>query len=285
MDRPPLTRLLGLALVLAALPVAASPRTTVFSDLVIDEPVAGDVVAFEADVRLGPGADVAGDVVVIGGDLELADGARVGRHVVAVFGRLQADPGAAVAGRTLVFSSLSAVALRPGAAESPQVDLAVRLLSSGGWLLVTTALAFGFAARLRFGVWLLPGLGLRVLVLGVAAGLTFFAAVVAALGLGPSLGMPLAAALTVVFFAVRAVGLTVIGGLLGAALLRRWSLSPLPLTLEVFLGVLVLELLRFVPLIGGVVWSLCALAALGAGILTLAADPRREPLAADAGPG
>ncbi|HSN55326.1 MAG TPA: hypothetical protein VLT32_11670 [Candidatus Sulfomarinibacteraceae bacterium] len=286
MVRRSLTGLLGLALAVAALPVAAaaSPRTTVFNDLAIDEPVAGDVVAFEADVRLGPRADVAGDVVVIGGELELADGARVGRHVVAVFGCLRADPGAVVAGRTLVFSSLSAVALRPDDGESLQVDLAVRLLSSGGWLLVTTALAFGFSARLRFGVWLLPGLGLRVLVLGVAAGLTFFAAVVAALGLGPSLGMPLAAALTVVFFAVRAVGLTVIGGFLGAALLRWRSLPPLPLTLEVFLGVLVLEIARFVPLIGGVVWSLCALAALGAGILTLAADPRAA-VAVDPGPG
>ncbi len=80
---------------------------------------------------------------------------------------------------------------------------------------MTTALAFGLSTRLRYGVWILPQLGFRVLVLGVAAGVTFFAAVVAVLGLGPTIGVPMAAALTVIFFAFRAIGLTVVGGFLG----------------------------------------------------------------------
>jgi len=273
MVRRPLTPLIGLAIIVAAgqAPAATPPRTTVFNDIVVNERVEGDVVAFEADVHLGPLADVDGDVVVVGGDLRLDARSRVGRHVLAIFGDIRADPGSVVEGRTLAFSSLSNVALDPDHEAPLQVGLAVRLLTSGGWLLITTALAFGLTTRLRYGVWLLPRLGLKVLVLGVAAGITFFAAVVAVLGLGPSLGVPLAAALTVVFFAARAVGLTVLGGFLGASLLRFWSVGPLPLTLEVFLGVLMLLVLRFVPLIGGIAWSLCALAALGTGILTLGA--------------
>jgi len=249
---------------------AAAPRTTVFNDIVVNEQVLGDVVAFEADVHLGPLADVAGDVVVIGGDLRLDARARVGRHVVAIFGEVEAEPGALIEGRTLAFSSLSNVALRPGDGAPLQVTLAVRLLTSGGWLLVTTALAFGLSTRLRYGVWVLPRLGFRVLVLGLAAGVTFFAALVAVLGLGPTIGVPLAAAMTVLFFAVRATGLTVVGGFVGGVVLRRWWNRPLPLTVEVFVGVLVLLVIRFLPLLGGVLWSLCSIAALGTGIIIIA---------------
>ena len=249
---------------------ALPPRTTVFNDIEVNERVDGDVVALEADVHLGPLADVDGDVVVVGGNLRLDDRARVRRHVLAIFGDVEVAPGAVIEGRTLEFSSLSNVALRPGNSEPLQVTLAVRLVTSGGWLLVTTALAFGLSTRLRYGVWVLPQLGFRVLVLGIAAGVTFFAALVAALGLGPSLGVPLSAAMTVIFFALRAVGLTVVGGFFGGVLLRRLWSRPLPLTLEVFAGVLTLLAIRFLPLLGGLMWSVCSIAALGTGIIVLA---------------
>lgn len=249
---------------------AAPPRTTVFNDIVINERVDGDVVAFEANVHLGPMADVLGDVVVVNGDLRLDPNARVGRHVMAIFGHVEVEPGAVVQGRTLAFSSLSNVALRPGGTAPLQVNVAVRLVTSGGWLLVTTALAFGLSTRLRYGVWILPQLGFRVFLLGVAAGVTFFAAVVAVLGFGPSVGVPLAVGLTVIFFAFRAVGLTVVGGFLGTLVLRRWFRRPLPLTLEVFVGVFVLLAVRFLPFLGGLLWSVCSIVALGMGIVALA---------------
>lgn len=274
---------IAVALVLAAGSAwaAASPRTTVLNDIVVNETVHGDVVAFEADVHLGPMAHVAGDVVVVGGDLRLDAGSRVDRHVVAVFGNIQAAEGSIVEGRTLAFSSLSSVVLTPNGRIPLQINLAVRLVTSGGWLLITTALAFGFSTRLRYGVWLLPRLGVRVLVLGVAAGITFFAAVVAVLGLGPTLGVPAAAALTVLFFALRAVGLTVIGGFLGGVIMGRLHNRPLPLTLEVFVGVLVLLVLRFLPFVGGVLWSASSIAALGTGIIALATTVSGDETAAD----
>ncbi len=259
-----------LAIAAGTLTQAAPPRTTVFNDIVVNEKVDGDVVALEADVHLGPMADVGGDVVVVNGDLRLDPNARVGRHVVAIFGDVEVAPGAFVQGRTLAFSSLSNVALQPGGRAPLQVNLAVRLVTSGGWLLVTTALAFGLSTRLRYGVWILPRLGFRVVVLGVAAGVTFFAAVVAVLGFGPSMGVPLAAGLTVVFFAFRALGLTVVGGYLGERMLSRWLHRPLPLTVEVFVGVFAMVVVRFLPFVGAVLWSLCSIIALGMGIVAVA---------------
>jgi len=44
---------------------------------------------------------------------------------------------------------------------------------------------------------------------------------------------------------------------------------PMPLTLEVFTGVALLLLVRFVPLVGGVLWSVCSIAALGTGIIAV----------------
>lgn len=272
MARYQLATAVAFVVAIAASPMieAVPPRTTVFNDIVVNEKVDGDVVAFEANVHLGPRADVSGDVVVVNGDLRLDENARVGRHVMAIFGDVEAAPGAVVQGRTLAFSSLSNVALQPGGKAPLQVNVAVRLVTSGGWLLVTTALAFGLSTRLRYGVWILPQLGFRVFLLGVAAGITFFAAVVAVLGFGPSLGVPMAAGLTVVFFAFRALGLTVIGGFLGAMVLRRFLRRPLPLTLEVFVGVFAMLTVRFLPLFGGLLWSVCSIVALGMGIVALA---------------
>ncbi len=266
-----LTIVLVAALVVAASWSTAAPaRTTVFNDVSINKRVDGDVIAFEADVRLGPRADIEGDVVVVGGRLKMDDQARVGRHVLVVFGTLEMASASRVDGRALSLSSLSSVLLRPGAEVPLHVDLALRLLTSGGWLLVATTLAFGCSTRVRSAIWLVPRLGLEVALLGVAAAVTFLAAVVAVLGLGPTIGVPLAASLTVVFLVLRAVGLTVIGGLLGAAVLGRTGRRVLPLTLEVFVGVLLLLVVRFVPWVGGVAWSAAAVVSLGVGIMALA---------------
>ena len=57
-------------LVLLSVPgasVAAPGRTSVLSDLRVDEPVDGDVVVFAADLELGPQAKIGGDAVAIGG--------------------------------------------------------------------------------------------------------------------------------------------------------------------------------------------------------------------------
>ena len=130
-------------------------------------------------------------------------------------------------------------------------------------MLVTTGLAFLFPARMRFGVWALPAVGMKVVALGMLTGLTIVAALIAALGLGPGLGVPLVAGLMVVFFAAKAVGLTVLACWLGSVLIQRCSRHPAPISLEVFVGVLVLLGLRFLPVVGDTAWIIISLIALG----------------------
>jgi hypothetical protein len=264
---------------------ASSGRTAVLSDLTVDEPVAGDVVVFGADLELGPGARVEGDAVAVGGDIRVAKGAIVTRHVVAVLGGAEVPMGADIGGRVLCFSSpatlLSASSAR---GASLQADVSMRLLAAGGWLLVTTGLAFLFPTRMRYGAWAVPALGIKVPALGIMAGLTVFASLIAALGLGPALGVPLVGGLMVVFFVARAVGLTVLGCWIGAMVLKRWVRHPLPISLEVFVGVLVLHAVRFLPVVGDTTWTLISLVALGASIAVLSVSTdllRAEPTSAN----
>lgn len=249
---------------------ASSGRTAVLTDLRVDEPVEGDVVVFGADLVLGPGARVDGDAVAISGDIQVMEGAAVTRHVVAVLGSADVPEGAAVGGKVLSLESLATLMpVTSARGTSLRADLSMHLLTAGGWLLVTTGLAFGFPIRMRHGAWSLPRLGVKIPAIGILVGLTLIASLIAALGLGPALGVPMVAALMIVSFAAKSVGLTVLGCWVGSAVLRRWVHHPLPISLDVFVGVLVLLALRFLPIAGETLWTLISLVALGASIAVI----------------
>ncbi len=215
-----------------------------------------------------------GDVIVLGADLELGPEAFVEGHAIALFGRVHRHESAQVDGRTIAIASLSSLALQPGSdPEFVWLNLGLRLLSSGGWLLVTTVLAFVLPIRLRHGSHLLIDLGLRIPALGLVVVLTLFTALVAVLGLGPSLGVPLAATLMVVFVLFKALGLTMIGSVIGTFVLKKSINRRLPLTFDVFVGVAIMLFVRLIPLVGGHVWTLASIVALGAGVFVIVIDP------------
>jgi len=217
------------------------------------------------------GHEVEGDVVVVGGDVVLEPGAHVHGHVVSIFGRVVADPAAQIDGRVLEVTSLSSLTVRESsAAERIRVQWALRLLTTGGWLVATTLLAFLFPVPLRRSARALPAVGPQVLVVGLMAVVTLVAAVVAALGLGSVVAVPVVVAIFLTFIVAKAVGLTLIGATLGARLFAALG-RVMPLSAQALVGVLLLLLVRFVPVIGGPVWTLVSVAAVGAGVLAAAA--------------
>lgn len=279
-----LSRLATIILLLSVIPgagEAAPGRTSTLADLEVNGFIDGDAVVFGADLILGEHAVITGDAVAVGGDLRVAEGAEVGRHAVAVFGRAEVATGADVGGRVLSFASLANLAQKSDATgRSPRVTFAMRLLTSGGWLLVTTGLAFLFPIRMRYGSWAVPVAGLKIPALGLLVVLTVAASLVAVLGLGSGLGVPLVAALMVAFFAAKTIGLTVLGCFVGSSVLGRWIHHPMPISLEVFVGVMVLLALRFLPLAGETMWNLISIFALGASIAVIgvpADTVRAEP--------
>jgi hypothetical protein len=242
--------------------------------------VVGSISVEAADSRFSVlrsvhvGEQVDGDVVVVAGDLSLGENARVGGHAVAVLGSVEVAPGAEVGGRIIALSSLASVTVHPELDDQhPRLVLAMRLLNSGGWLLLTTMLALVFPLRLLHGARLLPAFGVRTAAVGAMAYLTLLVALVAALGLGPSLGVPATAAVVLLFLALKTVGLAVIGAWLGERLLDRLCRRPLPMTFAVFFGVGLLLVVRFVPGVGGIVWTAVSVVALGASVLVLVPAP------------
>ena len=239
------------------------------SDLSVDAPVAGDVVVFGADLELGPNAKVSGDAIAVGGEVHMAEGARVGRHVVAVFGTVTVPSSDQVEGRILAFASVAGLRVDEAAEQPLNANFAMRVLASGGWLLVATALAFLFPARLRCATWAIPVLGLKVPAIGLLAVFTIIASVVGALGLGPALGVPLVAGFMVVFFAAKVVGMTVLACFVGGVVLRRWLRHLTPISLDAFVGILVLLALRFLPVVGEPLWNVISLVAFGASLAVI----------------
>lgn len=266
-QKPPLVRGLGLTAaaltlwVAGAAPALASPRgeATMLQTLRVDH-------------------EVDGDVLVVGGDLVLGPNARVHGHAVSIFGRVVADPSARVDGRTLTVRSLASLTVREGsAAEGERVQWAVRLLTSGSWLLATTLLAFLFPVPLRRSARVLPAVGPQVLVVGAMAMVTLVAAVVAALGLGSVLGVPVVVAIFLAYMLAKTAGLALIGAALGGRLFFALG-RILPMSAQVLAGVSILLVIRFVPMAGGVVWSLVSVAAVGAGVLAVSASGAGHPL-------
>jgi hypothetical protein len=96
---------------------------------------------------------------------------------------------------------------------------------------------------------------------------------VAVMAAGPTVGVPLAATLAVLFLAVKALGLSVLGGALGGRVLGALRGRPSPLTVEVFLGVAALLMVRFLPVVGEALWTVVVVVALGAAVFTLALVP------------
>jgi hypothetical protein len=257
---------------------AAPGRAAVLTDLEVNESIEGDVVVFGADLVLGAQARITGDAVAVSGNVRIVPGAEIGRHVVAVFGVVEIDGKAEIGGRVLSLSSVASLATGAGVAERPRrVSFAMRLLASGGWLLVTTGIAFLFPIRMRLAAWSVPGFGVRIPAVGLMIALTAVVSLLAALGLGPGFGVPLVAALMVVFFIAKSLGLTVLGCVVGTWVLRRWVHHPLTISLEVFVGVLVLLALRFMPVLGETLWTLISVIALGASIavVSVTGDPAR----------
>ncbi len=269
MNRALLTTGLALAIMMAATaPVQAAPgRVAVLENLRIDGPVRGDVVALGGNVQLGPKARVEG-------------------HAVAVLGHVESAEGATVTGRRISVTSLAGLRLGGVEEEIPaRLWWGVRLLGWGFWLAVTGLIAALFPGRIIRGVWTVRHLAAASAALGLAAALTLMAALVAVFSAGAGLGVPGAMALLLVFGAGKALGLTLVGGLIGGTLLRRVTGRRRPISIEVFTGVVLLLALRMAPVVGGPLWAAVSVFGLGVAIAAMAFDPLRVSAGADLKPG
>ena len=227
------------------------------------------------EVRVEDAVD--GDVVALGSNVVLTSSARVGGDVVAVFGSVEVEPGAVVEGRTVALTSLAALLPERINGEVERNRFGIRALTAGFWLVLTTGLATLLPVWCRRGCRHVAAAPVRVAVFSVLSVATFVAVLVALLGLSPVLSMPLVTAAVLAAVLVKGAGLAVLGALIGGSLLGRLTPRLVPVSIEVFVGVAGLLMVRFIPWLGSPLWTAVSVLAVGMAALTVLERPLLAP--------
>lgn len=271
---------------LASVPAAPASRsrgsasqTSVGRDLAVSEPVDGNVVAVLSSVRIA--APVSGNVIVWGGDAVFAPGGSVAGNL-SVFGGdiVPASAGALpVSGAVSTPGSLLRLYLEEmhrapweDASRRPAVR-GLRILALSLWLAASLLLLYVFGSPFARAAAAAEGDWFRSLLAGALAILTLFLAASAALALLPAaLSIPIALALATLAVAAKIFGMGALFLLVGQKLLKNVSPGKRPLALAA--GFAVLGGLSLLPFVGGLLWSVASIAAVGVALFSRFGAPR-----------
>jgi len=259
------------ALVIAEGSVARSQVVALGRDVVVAGEALSDVAAFNGTVRVT--GHVTGDLIVLNGDARIAAGARVGGDVFVLGGRVEAAPGAIIDGRTVAHPTASSAWLT--LLEGPSVGL-------GGTsaLILGTKLAL-MAAWMALALLVFAASGRQVLATSATVrrepfrcfvvGLTGVLALVLTGVAFAAVAPPLASAPLLVLVVLFALLLKLWGMVAVFHALGAWAVSALrkrrPLALNAATtGLLILGVAKFVPHLGGWIWTVATLIGVGASL-------------------
>ena len=267
-------------LVFSLATVTPVSNVTVFGrDATVSAPISGRVVAVLGNVRID--SRVAGDVIVWGGDVTFGENGSVLGNL-SVFGgtvQIPSKRSIPVAGTVSTPGNLLRLYLEElhrAPWESPArwaVPTGLRLIALSAWLCVSLLLLYFFgspfarAAASAESDW--SG-SLAAGALGVA---TLFLAAAAALALLPAaLSVPLAIAAALVGVAAKVFGMGALFLLLGQKLTR--SVSPARRPAALASGFAALAAVSLLPLVGGVIWAVASVVAVGIAVASRFGTPR-----------
>ena len=274
-----LAALLLSAAAATAVPATVSAQTSVGRDLVLSEPVAGNVAAILSNVSIN--ARVAGNVIVWGGDVRFGPNGSVDGNLSVFAGEIVAPPGRGlpVSGAVSTPGSLLRLYLEE-MHRAPWEDKSrtraawgLRLMALALWLLASLLLLYVFgspfarAAASAGNDW--PG----SLLAGALGVVTLFLAAAAALALLPSaLSIPIAILFAALAVAAKVFGMAALFLVLGQKLLRNVSPDRRPAALAA--GFAVLAAGSLIPVLGAFVWSAASVAAVGIALSSRFGTPR-----------
>ena len=242
-------------------------------DLLVDGEAWSHAVAISGSVRIS--GRVKGDVIVLGGDVALAETAEVSGDVYVLDGRIEATAGAVVGGRSVAYPEAADlwVALVQGPivglpAGSPVV-MGARLALLAFWaVVILLAMSLGrrellsTSESVRREPFRNFMLGMTAVFALLLTGLFF------SLLSGVFLGVPLVILVMVVALMLRFWGMVAVFHALGEWLGRRLQKRPpLPLMAASY-GLVALGILKFLPQIGIVSWSIATFIGVGATLST-----------------
>lgn len=237
--------------------------TVVRGDLIIKGTVNDDASAIAGDVVVYPTGKINGDVTSIMGDVRLQEGAWVGGDVATVGGKLEQAENAVIMGDTVTTRRNVNVSTRGrGDRDSVFEDLLFAVLFAVLATIIaaitpgrTETLAQSVAERplASFGVGLLGFL----LILPVTLLLII-----------TIIGIPLVFVLFLVIAAGLILGLVGLGLFVGQRVTTAIQRPVASIALAAGLGVLLIDLVCIIPVVGGLIWFIATAIGFGAVILT-----------------
>ncbi len=276
----PLTVVAALvALFAVVLPTGAKgqPRAAdvhyVDQHVTIDEPVLGTVQLYGGSLVLRD--VIAGDLLVVGGKVTFTGAGRVQGNVIHAGATLTGAEGR-VSGRIYPLASLEGAA---GALTKNAIIASLVLV----WLIAAIVVTLMSGREIRLSSVEVRTSALHCFVLGLVAVTSFVLTAIAFSYLVPYvIGIPLLAALAVFALLTKIYGMIAVfhaaGTLLAGARSRtqldrrKWLRGDLAM---VVIGVLLLGSLRFIPVVGTILWSLASI--FGVGVALATKFGRREP--------
>lgn len=277
----PLTVVAALvALFAVVLPTGAKgqSRTTSDTHLVnenatIDEPVLGTVQVYGGTLLLR--APITGDLLVIGGKVTFTGNGRVQGNLIHAGATLMGAEGR-VGGRIYPLASLEGAA---GALTKNAIIASLVLV----WLIAAIVVTLMSGREIRLSSVEVRTSALHCFVLGLVALTSFVLTAIAFSYLVPYVvGIPLLAALAVFALLTKIYGMIAVFHAVGTLIAgarsrdqlqqRKWLRGDLAM---VVIGVLLLGSLRFIPVVGTILWSLSSI--FGVGVALATKFGRREP--------
>lgn len=243
------------------------------SDTTITDAVPGDVQVYNGNVTVAN--RIAGDLLVVGGSVTFTGAGRVDGNLIHAASRVSAAEGR-VGGQLHPLLSLE------GAAASMTNNAIVASLLIV-WLIVAVLVALMGGRELRFSSLEVRTSALHCFVLGLVALTSFVLTAIAFSYLVPYVvGIPMLAALAVFGILTKVYGMIAVFHAVGTLVAgarnrrqlesRRWLRGDLAMVVA---GLLILGAIRFVPVVGTIVWGLASV--FGVGVALATRFGRREP--------
>jgi len=229
---------------------------TLGGNILIEGEVKEDVVAFGGSITVK--GRVRGSVVGIGSDINLEATAVVEGDVFSIGGVLEKEPGCVIEGDTVYFKtsediskflketfrSIFTISFVP-------IVLIMKLLQFFIWFIIAIVIAallprqISFAStQIRKSFW--PVFGIGLLSITIYVGVVIFSALLCFL----LIGIPLLLFFVILGIAIQIFGRVILFYFLGETLLKAFGASKKSSLVAVILGLVLVTIVRFIPIIG-----------------------------------
>lgn len=253
--------------------VAHSQVVALGRDLRVDGRAVDGVTAVGGSIAIT--GVVEGDVVVIGGDAQLVSSARVDGDVFVLGGSISMAPGATIGGRSVAYpaapGTLLVLAEGPALGFSPwsPTVIGAKMALLAAWMLTLVVIMAAAAPAARSTALSVSEEPLQNFLAGLVAVLALLlTALFLSAFVGVVVGIPLLALVVLAALGLKLWGMVAVFTAVGEAIWRRCSNRRSDLLGPASLGVLALGLVKFVPWLGGWIWTAATLVGIGATLTT-----------------